>query len=160
MTRDTPRNLGPAVKFPPPALFVAGLGAGVVIDRVIPVGWVPAGSLVWEVIGVVLGVVGLAVVYTGILTFRRHLTAVYPNRPAKTVVTSGIYAHTRNPMYVGMTTFYVGGVLLLHSLGALVLLPIVLRLLFVHVVQREEAHLQDAFPAEYARYCATVRRWL
>lgn len=160
MTRDTQRNLGPAAKFPPPALFVAGLGVGVVIDRYIPVSWVPAGGLLWEVIGVVLGVVGLAVVYTGILTFRRHRTAVYPNRPAKTVVTSGIYAHTRNPMYVGMTTFYLGGVLLLHSLGALVLLPLVLRLLFVHVVRREEAHLHEAFPVEYARYCAAVRRWV
>lgn len=160
MTHDAQPDLGPAVKFPPPALFVAGLGAGVVIDRFLPPGWVPSGHRVWEALGVALGVIGLAVVYTGIISFRRHRTAVYPNRPAKTVVTSGVYAHTRNPMYVGMTTFYVGGVLLLHSLGALLLLPIVLRLLFVHVVQREEAHLRTAFPEAYARYCATVRRWL
>ena len=160
MTYDAQPDLGPAVRFPPPALFVAGLGAGVVIDRFIPAGWMPSGHRLWEVIGVALGVVGLAVVYTGIISFRRHRTAVYPNRPASTLVATGVYAYTRNPMYVGMTTFYVGGVLLLHSPGALLLLPIVLRLLFVHVVQREEAHLQHAFPAEYARYCAGVRRWL
>ncbi|WP_353266602.1 isoprenylcysteine carboxylmethyltransferase family protein [Gemmatimonas sp.] len=160
MTNDAQPDLGPAVKFPPPALFVAGLGAGVLIDRVIPAGWVPSGHRLWELLGVALGVVGLAVVYTGIISFRRHRTAVYPNRPASTLVASGVYAHTRNPMYVGMTTFYVGGVLLLHSVGALLLLPVVLRLLFVHVVQREEAHLRAAFPEEYARYCATVRRWL
>lgn len=160
MMNDAQPDLGPAVKFPPPALFVAGLGAGVLIDRVIPAGWVPPGHRLLEVLGVALGAIGLALVYTGIISFRRHRTAVYPNRPASTLVAHGVYAHTRNPMYVGMTAFYVGGVLLLHSLGALLLLPIVLRLLFVHVVQREEAHLRTAFPEEYARYCATVRRWL
>ncbi len=160
MRQGAQKDLGPAVKFPPPALFVAGLGAGVVIDRFLPPGWVLPDHHLLAVLGVVLGVTGLAVVYAGILTFRRHRTAVYPNRPAKMVVSGGLYAHTRNPMYVGMSAFYLGGVLLLHSLGALLLLPVVWRVLIVHVVRREEAHLQRAFPEEYARYCATVRRWL
>jgi protein-S-isoprenylcysteine O-methyltransferase Ste14 len=59
-----------------------------------------------------------------------------------------------------MTTFYVGGALLMHSLGALMLLPVVLRLLHVQVIVREERHLHAAFPEAYAAYCRRVRRWL
>jgi protein-S-isoprenylcysteine O-methyltransferase Ste14 len=154
------QDLGPAVKFPPPALFVGGLGVGVVLDRF---GRVPSpipDRVALQVVGVVLGVVGLALVYTGILTFRKFRTAIYPNRPAKLVVDHGIYAYTRNPMYVGMTVFYLGGVLVLHSLGALVLLPVVLFVLHSQVIAREERHLHERFPAEYADYCARVRRWL
>ena len=107
-----------------------------------------------------LGLMGLALVYTGIITFRKFRTAIYPNRPAKLVVDHGIYAYTRNPMYVGMTVFYLGGVLVLHSLGAMALLPMVLLVLHSQVIVREERHLLERFPAEYADYCARVRRWL
>jgi protein-S-isoprenylcysteine O-methyltransferase Ste14 len=154
------KDLGPAVKFPPPALFVGGLGVGVLLDRFgrVPSPIPDSGAL--QAIGVTLGLMGLALVYTGIITFRKCRTAIYPNRPAKLVVDHGVYAHTRNPMYVGMTVFYLGGVLVLHSLGALALLPIVLVVLHSQVIVREERHLHERFPAEYAEYCARVRRWL
>ena len=154
------QDLGPAVKFPPPALFVGGLGVGVLLDRFGGVRSPIPDSTALQAIGVTLGLMGLALVYTGIITFRKFRTAIYPNRPAKLVVDHGIYAYTRNPMYVGMTVFYLGGVLVLHSLGAMALLPMVLLVLHSQVIVREERHLLERFPAEYADYCARVRRWL
>lgn len=153
------RDRGPNVKFPPPLLFVLGLGAGVLIDRAY--GWIPLHPqwVALEIIGVALVVAGLGVVYSGILTFRRFRTAVYPNRPAKLVVDTGIYARTRNPMYVGMTVFYVGMVLLLNSRGALAHLPLVLSVLHSQVIRREERHLRERFPDAYADYCRRVPRW-
>jgi protein-S-isoprenylcysteine O-methyltransferase Ste14 len=164
MTVDVsrPRDRGPDVKFPPPLLFVAGLGGGVLLDRLLAAlvpSIIPA-TLPVQVVGIAVGVIGLACVYTGIITFRRARTAVYPNRPASQVVTRGIYARTRNPMYLGFTLFYLGGVLVLASVGALALLPVVLLLLYRLVIAREERHLQRAFPEAYADYCARVRRWL
>jgi len=161
MTADATRTYdrGPDVKFPPPLLFVGGLGLGVLLDRFGRVPFEITAPPLVTVLGLVLGVAGLAIVYTGIVTFRRARTAVYPNRPAKRVVQHGIYAYTRNPMYVGMTIFYIGGVLVTASLAALVLLPVVLRVLHVHVIAREERHLHAAFPEEYAAYCAKVGRW-
>jgi protein-S-isoprenylcysteine O-methyltransferase Ste14 len=154
------KDLGPAVKFPPPALFVGGLGVGVLLDRFGRVPSLIPDSMVLQAIGVVLAVAGLTLVYTGILTFRKFRTAIYPNRPAKLVVDGGVYAYTRNPMYVGMTVFYIGGVLVLHSLGAFALLPVVLVVLYTQVIVREERHLREKFPAEYTAYCNRVRRWL
>jgi protein-S-isoprenylcysteine O-methyltransferase Ste14 len=112
------------------------------------------------VLGGLMAVVGLTVVYTGILTFRRFRTSVYPNRPAKLVVDTGIYARTRNPMYLGLTIAYLGGVLLMGSIGTLMLLPFVLAALVTQVIRREERHLRERFPVEYADYCARVGRWL
>ncbi len=154
------QDRGPDVRFPPPLLFVAGLGVGVVLDRYGRVPSVGPAYAATQIAGIALVVVGLAIVYAGIITFRRARTAVYPNRPATVIVQHGVYGWTRNPMYVGMTVFYVGAALLLHSLGALVLLPVVLRLLYVRVIVREERHLHAAFPDEYAAYCRRVRRWL
>ena len=153
---------GPDVKFPPPLLFATGLGGGVLLDRVLvsPFGHVIPATLPLQVAGIVLGVLGLVCVYTGIITFRRARTAIYPNQPAVQVVSHGIYRYTRNPMYLGLTALYVGGVLVLGSLGALLLLPVVHVLLFSFVITREEAYLHRAFPEDYAAYTSRVRRWL
>jgi protein-S-isoprenylcysteine O-methyltransferase Ste14 len=85
---------------------------------------------------------------------------VYPNQPARALVTHGVYAHSRNPMYVGLTIAYLGGVLATGSVWALLLLPVALFALLRLVIRREERHLSERFPTEYAAYCAEVRRWL
>jgi protein-S-isoprenylcysteine O-methyltransferase Ste14 len=63
-------------------------------------------------------------------------------------------------MYTGLTIAYLGGAVLLDSAWALILLPVVLIVLFITVIAREERYLSDAFASEYAAYCARVRRWL
>lgn len=156
---DSGRDRGPDVKFPPPLAYVAAIGAGVLLDQVVPLRWIPSNPAL-EAMGGGIAIVGLLLVYTGILTFRRARTAIYPNRPAKRVVDHGIYRFTRNPMYVGMSLFHVGLSLLIPSTWALLLLPPVLVLIVTQVIHREERHLRERFPEEYAAYCARVRRWI
>ena len=155
-----PVDRGPAVPFPPPLLFVGGLAIGVLLDLVLPLPAVIPDARWIAMIGFALVATGLACMITGILTFRSFRTAVYPNRPAKLVVDSGIYAYTRNPMYLGLTIAYVGGVFLTGMLWVLLLLPFVLTLLISQVIRREERHLSERFPEAYAAYCERVRRWL
>lgn len=154
------RDLGPAVPFPPPLVYVIGVGGAQLLQRVVPLPlWIPDTRLV-TIGGAALAVLGLGLMFTGILTFRRFRTAVYPNRPAKVLVDTGVYAHTRNPMYAGMTTAYLGGVLLTGSMWMVVLLPIVLLVIRTQVIAREERHLTTQFPEAYTAYCARVRRWV
>lgn len=154
-----PQDRGPAVPFPPPLLWVFGLALGAVLQRVMPLPAVMPDAP-WAVVGgLLLVVAGLALTYTGILTFRRFRTAVYPNRPAKRIVDVGVFAYSRNPMYTGFTIAYVGGVLLTGWLWALLLLPVVLTVLVTQVIHREERHLHARFPHAYAAYCRRVRRW-
>ncbi len=155
-----PRDLGPAVRFPPPILFVGGFALGALQSRLWPL-VAPWGDGAWTVVaGVLLALAGLMLAVTGVVTFRRAKVSVYPNRPARSLVTHGVYAYTRNPMYVGLTTVYLGGVLATGLMWPLILLPAVLAALVVFVIRREERHLAERFTVEYTVYCARVRRWI
>ncbi len=94
------------------------------------------------------------------MTFARAKTAIIPMRPASTLVEKGPYRFTRNPMYTGMTVAYLGGVLILNSFWALVLLPAVLALLYVFVVKCEERYLVEEFGDDYEAYRRRVKRWI
>jgi protein-S-isoprenylcysteine O-methyltransferase Ste14 len=157
---SVPRDLGPAVAFPPPLLFVALFAIGTVLERWIPLPVRLPDHPVLATLGLLVMAAGVALVLTGIWTFRRARTAVYPNRPAKSLVTHGVYAHTRNPMYVGMSMLYLGGIAATAMLWPVLLFPVVIGLLVTQVIQREERYLRERFAEEYGEYCARVRRWV
>jgi protein-S-isoprenylcysteine O-methyltransferase Ste14 len=153
-------DLGPAVPFPPPLLFVGGFALGVAASRVWPLAFPWSTSRASVAVGLLLVAIGVALAITGVVTFRRAKVAVYPNRPARNLVTHGIYQYTRNPMYVGMTTAYLGGVVMTGIVWGLVMLPLVLLALYAAVIRREERHLTERFPDEFRAYSTQVRRWL
>jgi protein-S-isoprenylcysteine O-methyltransferase Ste14 len=79
---------------------------------------------------------------------------------ASHVVESGPYRFSRNPMYVGSTVGYTGLALLFNLAWPVVLLPIVLIVLTVAVILREERYMHARFGPAYETYCARVPRWL
>ncbi len=159
----TEHGRGPGVEFPPPLLFLAGFLVGWLLDlyvyRFWPVVTVGVNQTLWF-LGATLIVGGLGLAFWGIVTFRRLRTAVYPNRDASTLVIEGPYRFTRNPMYTGMTTAYVGGCLMVKTLWPLVLLPLAVWALYVLVIRREERHLTEAFGDSYRQYQRRVGRWI
>ncbi len=153
---------GPGVKFPPPLLFVGGFFVAWLLDTRVHA--LPITTSVSPVIirgaGYLLVLIGVGVAAWGMITFARAKTAIIPVRPASTLVENGPYRFTRNPMYTGMTIAYIGGILILNSLWAVILLPITLILLYKFVVQREERYLTSQFGDAYAEYCRRVKRWV
>ena len=150
----------PGVPFPPPLLFVAGFGAGMVLERLLPrpaLG-LPARLVVF--IAALLAMLGITVLVWAVRTFRRARTGIYPTQPASQIVSSGPYRFSRNPMYVGMSLLYVALALWTHALWALPLLPFVLWGLWRIVIRREERYLAAAFGIAYTEYTRRVRRWL
>lgn len=151
---------GARVRFPPPLIYVAGLALGIAADRF---GHLPRLGLqpaVRDVFGIVFVVAGFALSFAGAGLFMRRGTAIIPYKPASTLVTTGIYRWTRNPMYLGMALIYVGVAALFDSLAALVLLPLVLATVQTQVIAREEAYLERAFGADYVAYKKRVRAWI
>lgn len=109
-----------------------------------------------------LGSAGLGVGIAGVLAFRRARTTVNPWRPerASALVDTGIYRHTRNPMYLGLLLGLLGWAVYLGSLLALLL-----ALAFVPWMNRfqigpEERALERIFGDDFAAYRRRVRRWL
>lgn len=96
----------------------------------------------------------------GLVTFLRARTAIYPNQPARQLVDHGPYRFSRNPMYVALTVVLIGVALLADNLWMLLLTPVVLCVLTVFVIRREEAYLTSTFGEHYTSYVNRVRRWL
>ena len=75
------------------------------------------------------------------------------------LMSTGPYAISRNPMYVGWTLLYVGGALIKRTAWMVASLPIVTGIIHRDVL-REEHTLEQAFGGEYLRYRKLVRRYL
>lgn len=146
----------PGVHFPPPLLFIFAFGGGVWLHTVWPLGLgSPPRDIGWALV-----TVGTVVLALAMATFQRMRTAIFPNQPASRIVDVGPYRYSRNPMYVGLTSAYVGFALVENMLWPLLLLPLALGVLWFAVIRKEEAYLREAFGDVYNDYCGRVRRWL
>jgi protein-S-isoprenylcysteine O-methyltransferase Ste14 len=150
----------PGVWFPPPLLYVAGLVAGWLFDRVWPMR-IAVGAPASRVAGASLFLLlGFGMALWALATFRSARTTLVPNRPASALATNGPYRVTRNPMYVSLVAQYVGGAILLNSWWPLMFLALVVLAVQRFVIAREERYLTSAFPVDYPAYCQRVRRWI
>ncbi|MGL5817931.1 MAG: methyltransferase family protein, partial [Phycicoccus sp.] len=95
-----------------------------------------------------------------LLLFARHRTGLLPGQETFVVMTSGPFAVSRNPLYLGMLALYVGLALLVPSVWALVLFPVAVALLLWGAIRPEERFLRERFGAEYEEYARRVRRWV
>ena len=143
----------------PPFLYLAALVLGIGLDLLWPatVGLEP--SLLYSVAGALVAAGG-ALVALAARRFRAVGTNVPTNRPTTALVTDGPYRVSRNPIYIALSSFYVGLALFADSPWALALLAPLLVVMRYGVIAREEAYLARKFGAAYLGYKASVRRWL
>jgi protein-S-isoprenylcysteine O-methyltransferase Ste14 len=146
---------------PPPLIALAALLLGVAADWLWPMDGLDS-VLNWPArigIGAVLLLAGGALVVVGEQAFKQVGTNVKPWRPSLALATTGIYAHLRNPMYVGAILILTGlAAALASDWMAILLLPTAL-LLHFGVVRREERYLEAKFGEDYRRYKASVPRY-
>jgi protein-S-isoprenylcysteine O-methyltransferase Ste14 len=150
---------GAKVRFPPPLIFLALVGAAVAVQRSI---WPMAIRLgFWSrLVGGVAALAGLAMVIAARLWFRRTGQNPVPWTPSPELLVRGVYRYTRNPMYVGVTLFQFGLGAAIDNLWISALAPIGLAIVHFIAVRPEEAYLTEKFGESYLRYKAAVRRYL
>jgi protein-S-isoprenylcysteine O-methyltransferase Ste14 len=115
----------------------------------------------WDRLGWIVMAVAPIAPAAALIQFGRAHTTPKPHVPeaATTLVTSGIYAWSRNPMYLGLAVLLLGWAIGLRTLSALPG-PVVFGLLMRHLqIGPEEYALRGLFPAEYAEYSRHVNRW-
>lgn len=96
----------------------------------------------------------------GLFTFRRGDTTPEPNGVASSLLTSGPFRFSRNPLYLALSTTLAAFGLLLDSAWVLLLAPLLALLLDRLVIRREESRLRAQFGDAYLAYTRRVRRWL
>jgi protein-S-isoprenylcysteine O-methyltransferase Ste14 len=136
------------------ALFLLGL----LLGYLVPIPPLPRAPS--RILSALLAVPGLGLTLWSLWLFLRARTSPLPMRPATSLVRSGPYRWTRNPMYLGMLLLYLGVALLFDVTWALLLAPAVVFLVGRLVIRREEKYLEATFGEEYRRYTGEVRRWL
>ncbi|HYD86403.1 MAG TPA: isoprenylcysteine carboxylmethyltransferase family protein [Vitreimonas sp.] len=112
-------------------------------------------------IGLIAIAAALGVLFTAMLQFRLANTQLLPNSPVNnSLVTGGVFALTRNPMYLAMTLFALGGALWFGRIPML-LAPVLMFAVANWVfIPFEEAKMRRQFGESFDAYCKRVRRWI
>jgi protein-S-isoprenylcysteine O-methyltransferase Ste14 len=111
-------------------------------------------------LGVVLAVVSAFLAIWAVRVMNAAGTNVRPDRPALTIVRSGPYRFTRNPMYLSLCLLQVAlGFVLDGWIPLLFTIPLMLILHF-GVILREESYLEAKFGEQYLALKREVRRWI
>jgi protein-S-isoprenylcysteine O-methyltransferase Ste14 len=146
----------------PPVIYATAAVASGFLAWFAPLPFVPEGYTGWLIrfVGVLLIALGGAVALSAEKGFKRAGTPVPPTKPTTALVTEGIYARTRNPMYLGLTLVLSGLGLALGSVWFLLATPVAMFAVTKLAIEREERYLAEKFGQDYLGYRARVRRWV
>jgi protein-S-isoprenylcysteine O-methyltransferase Ste14 len=142
----------------PPFVYLGSIGLGLLVHFLWPVELLSASVSV--PIGVMVVLVAGALFISAVRNVRKAGTPIPGNRPTITIVRTGPYGFSRNPVYLAFTLIQVGLAAWVNSLGVLLTLLPALALMGLVVIPREERYLEARFPSEYLPYKREVRRWL
>lgn len=143
----------------PPRLFQIGLVLMVVLDVVFGSRPIFAdGFAFWG--GIALALVGIGLTVGGATQFSRRETNINTFLKPDHLVTDGLFAYSRNPMYLGFTGVLAGTALLLGSLPGLLIAVGFIAIADFWYVRFEEGIMSETFGDSYAAYRKNTRRWL
>ncbi len=156
MDSNTPDK--PDVISPPPLIYFGLIVGGFLFDSLwrLPLHLFP----LQRVVGIVIVVVGFGLSLASILQFVRHGTHPDPSKPSTTLITTGPYRYSRNPIYLAYSLMHFGIALWATKAWLLITLPFAVALIRFGVVIREEEYLERRFGESYLQYKNSVRRWL
>ena len=95
-----------------------------------------------------------------VVEMTRMRTTVVPHMQASHLVTSGIFAHSRNPIYLGDCLVLAGFCLIWGAPAALILVPAFAAVILHRFIGPEEARLHARFGEAFREYCGRTRRWI
>lgn len=129
--------------------------AVLVPQALIPLGWL-------SLVAIGLLVIGLVILLAAVFDFSRNETTVNPLEPeqAETLVVSGLFRFTRNPMYLGMALVLSAWALYLANALAIIGPALFVASITVLQIKPEEEALGKIFGQDYVEYRQRVRRWL
>jgi protein-S-isoprenylcysteine O-methyltransferase Ste14 len=142
----------------PPIYFFGAIGLMVALDRLLPLMTLIQPPVTY--LGWLLLALAVAVALAVHRQFKRAGTTIKPFGRSNALVTDGLFAFSRNPIYLGMVMGLVGTFVGLGSLSPLVIIPPFVYIIRTRFIAVEERMLEDVFGEAYRDYRNRVRRWL
>lgn len=147
----------------PPILYGAAIAVGLAAHYLLPLpaaGHGPELSAALDGFGWAVLLTGAAFDVSAMVTMSRARANILPHRAATALVTSGPFAISRNPIYLGNTLMMLGAGIALGN-GWLILTGLIAAALVQPLaIRREEAHLDALFGPAWQAYAAKVKRWI
>lgn len=149
-----------ALKVPPVAQVIITAAAMYGVSKMVPALTFSLNGSTALAVG--LGVIGMSLGVMGVTQFRIAQTTPNPQALEKvsSLVTSGIYRYSRNPMYLGLVLILLGWAFYLSHFLAFVLLPVFILCMTRFQIQPEEQMMARKFGKTYQAYLNKVRRWI
>ena len=115
-----------------------------------------------DLISIITLLIGLIFIISAVIQFINRKTTVNPTKPHKTstLVITGIYKITRNPMYFGMLLIIISFALYKASIISLILIPLFIFYINKFQIEPEEFEMRKKFGIKYEDYCKKVDRWI
>lgn len=148
------------LKVPPLLVVLATAGLMWLVARIAPGFAFEFSARDIFLIGFILA--GIAISALGFFSFKRAGTTVNPMKPdsSSTLVDTGIYKLTRNPMYLGFLLVLIAWAIFLANWLSFLLLPLFILYMNRFQIEPEERALASIFGKEFADYQMKVRRWI
>jgi protein-S-isoprenylcysteine O-methyltransferase Ste14 len=142
----------------PPLVYLGAIALGVILHVSWPMSLLPSGAS--SLLGALVVLLAIGLFLSAARTFRAAATPVPGNQPTTTIVRTGPYRFSRNPIYLAFSLLQLGIALWLNSLWLVVTLLPAVAVMSLVVIPREERYLEARFPSDYPPYKTSVRRWL
>lgn len=146
-------------RIPPPLVTLICAGGAYLSNTALPASH---GLKLRGIVTVGFVVLGLGLLLPSLISFVRARTTVSPLSPERTttLVTTGMFRISRNPMYLGMACLLIAFIFWLGNFFQLLWLIAFCAYLNTFQIKPEEASLNIKFGSSYQAYCSRVRRWL
>ena len=150
--------MGPVIQGNPLRIFVYLLVISYVVGEFI----IPKYPIIYlfNMVGLIGLIVSLIFFFSGFNLFKSYNENPIPTSDTNRIIKTGIFAYTRNPIYLALVLFQFSMFLvfenvmyILSSLGLFIWLN-------NYVIKAEEDYLKNKFGDEFDRYCGAVKRWL
>ncbi len=148
-------------RFPwPPVIYLSAIVIAAVLGIFYPLPWIgpPLSDLLFA-IGWLLIAGFVFIDLQAMRTLHRAGTAILPTRGADTLVTSGPFSFSRNPIYLGNSMLTAGIGLVAGNAWFFASLVVACFLTQKLAIEPEEKHLGLRFGKKYRDYQKRVRRW-
>ena len=144
--------------FHPPLLLLSAIVVGFVARWLAPLSLLPV--VIAGTVGPIISGVSLALFFWAVYSMRSGGASIPTGEPTETIILSGPYRFSRNPIYLAMLLLQIGIGVWANSLWFLLLAALSIALLVWGVISREELYLERKFGADYVAYKTQVRRWV
>ncbi|MDE1191496.1 MAG: isoprenylcysteine carboxylmethyltransferase family protein [Arachidicoccus sp.] len=150
----------PKIYIPVPLFYIAFFYFSVLAQYLFPISYNLLRGDAAEAVGWIFMGAGIMHVCAAWVQFIKTNNSVTTIKPANNLQTGGVYAFSRNPMYIGFFFIYASSGLIWGNWWTFILMPFLVLIIDFYVVRREEKYLRRKFGQVYKEYKKSVRRWL